>query len=189
MYNASPSLNVTVTKLLDPVHSTLVRLWQLTVVFFISLQRNTITHTPLRELTIQYGTASPYHLVLNSTMATGGENFNPAYEAFRKHSADLLTVMQDPEVLAWELYSKGVVSSAVVEFANNMTHERGERTSKMLMAVGSQIKVDPGAFDVFLSVLAKRPSTSDLCRSMKDACSKSVGQTSSATRGKNHVVS
>ena len=26
-------------------------------------------------------------------MATGGgENFNPAYEAFRKHSADLITV-------------------------------------------------------------------------------------------------
>ena len=156
---------------------------------FISLQRNTITHTPLRELTIQYGTASPYHLVLNSTMATGGENFNPAYEAFRKHSADLLTVIQDSKVLAWELYSKGVVSSTVVEFANNMTHERGERTSKLLMAVGSQIKVDPGAFDVFLSVLAKRPSTSDLCRSMKDACSKSVGQASSATRGKNHVAS
>ena len=95
------------------------------------------------------------------------ETCEPPHETFRKHSADLLTIIQDPEVLAWELYSKGVVSSAVVDFANNMAHERGTRTSKLLMAVGSQIEVDPGVFDVFLSVLAKRPSMSDLCGRMK----------------------
>ena len=106
-------------------------------------------------------------------MATGGgENFNPAYEVFRKHSGDLLTVIQDPEVLAWELYSESVITSAVVEFANNMTHERGARTSKLLIAVESKIKVDPGAFNVLLSVLTKRPSMSDLCRRMKDAYGK-----------------
>ena len=54
----------------------------------------------------------------------GGENLNPAHDTFRKHSADLLAVIQDPEVLAWELYSESVVPSAVVEFANNMTHAR-----------------------------------------------------------------
>ena len=108
-------------------------------------------------------------------MATGGENFNPAYEAFRNHSADLLTVIQDPEVLAWELFSENVVTSTVVEFANNMTHERGARTSKLLVAVGSQIAVDPGAFDVFLAVLDKRPAMSDLCGRMKDSYRKSQG--------------
>ena len=56
-----------------------------------------------------------------------------------------------------------------------MTHERGERTSNLLMAVGSQIAVDPGMFDVFLSVLTKRPSMSDLCRRMKDDYRKSPG--------------
>ena len=110
-------------------------------------------------------------------MATGGrENYNPAYESFRKHSADLLTAIQDPEVLAWELYSESVVSSAVVEFASNLMHERGARTSKLLMAVGSRIEVNPRTFDVFLSVLTKRPSMSDLCRRMKDMYGKSVGQ-------------
>ena len=99
---------------------------------------------------------------------SGRENFNPAYETFRKHSADLLTAIQDPGDLAWELFSENVVTSAVVEFANNMTHERGERTSNLLMAVGSQIEVDPGTFDVFLSVLSKRPAMSDLCGRMKD---------------------
>ena len=108
----------------------------------------------------------------------GGENLNPAHDTFRKHSADLLAVIQDPEVLAWELYSESVVPSAVVEFANNMTHERGTRTSKLLMAVGSQIEADPRVFNVFLSVLTKRPSMSDLCRRMKDGYRKSVEQAS-----------
>ena len=110
-------------------------------------------------------------------MATGGgENLNPAHETFRKHSTDLLTVIQDPEVLAWELYSESVISLAVVEFANNMMHERGTRTSKLLIAVGSRIKLDPGAFDVFLSILTKQPSMSNLCRRMKDTYSKSMEQ-------------
>ena len=109
--------------------------------------------------------------------ASDRESFNSAYEAFRKHSADLLTAIQDPEVLAWKLFSESVVTLTVVEFANNMTHERGSRTSKLLMALGSQIAVDPGVFDMFLSVLAKQPSMSDLCRRMKDTYRKSVWQT------------
>ena len=131
-----------------------------------------LTWEPATSTTRSFGYPAP-----SFTMATGGGKiFNPAYTTFRKHSADLLTVIQDPEVLAWELFSESVISSTVVVFANNMTHERGARTSKLLMAVGSQIEVDPDAFNVFLSVLAKRPSMSDLYRRMKDAYSKSVGQ-------------
>ena len=105
--------------------------------------------------------------------AEDGQNFNPAYEAFRKHSADLLTVIQDPEVLAWELYAENIIPAAARDAAAYMMHERGARTSNLLMAVESQIKVDPGAFDVFLSVLAKRPSMSDLCGRMKETYRKS----------------
>ena len=102
-------------------------------------------------------------------MATGGrENFNPAYETFRKHSADLLTVIQDPEVLAWELYAENIISAAVRDAAVYVMHEKGVRTSNLLMAVESQIAVDSGAFDVFLSILAKRSSMSDLCERMKE---------------------
>ena len=102
-------------------------------------------------------------------MATGGgESFNPAYETFRKHSADLLTAIQDPEVLAWELYAEGIISAAVRDAAVYVMHEKGARTSNLLAAVESQIKVDPGTFDVFLSVLVKRPSMSYLCGRMKD---------------------
>ena len=102
-------------------------------------------------------------------MATGGrENFTPAYETFRKHSADLLTHIRDPEVLAWELFSESIIPPAVRDAAVYTMHETGARTSNLLMAVESQIKVDPGVFDVFLSVLAKRPPMSDLCGRMKE---------------------
>ena len=36
-------------------------------------------------------------------------------EAFRKCSADLIRAIQDPELLAWELYSDDVVSETVVD--------------------------------------------------------------------------
>ena len=108
--------------------------------------------------------------------ASGGGNFNPAYKAFRKHSADLLMVIQDPEVLAWELYAESVITPAVRDAATNTMHERGKRTSDLLAAVDSRIVVDPGAFDMFLYVLAKRPSMSNLCGRMKDTYSKSVGE-------------
>ena len=105
--------------------------------------------------------------------ASGGGNFNPAYEAFRKHSADLLTAIQDPEVLAWELYAENIISTAVRDAATYVMHEKGTRTSNLLAAVESQIKVDPETFNKFLSVLAKRPPMSDLCRRLKDMYSKS----------------
>ena len=112
-------------------------------------------------------------------MATGGgKNFNPAYETFRKHSADLLMVIQDPEILAWELYSKDIITVDEREAACYHMHNRGMRTSSLLSAVESKIVVNPGAFDVFLSVLAKKPSMSDLHRRMKDIYSKSVQQAS-----------
>ena len=129
----------------------------------------------IRDSNCAIGYSSPSHLVLISTMATGGrENFNPAYKAFRKHSADLLTAIQDPEVLAWELYAENIISAAVRDAAAYVMHEKGVRTSNLLAAVESQIKVDPGVFDVFLSILAKRHSMSDLCRRMKKAYRKQV---------------
>ena len=98
----------------------------------------------------------------------GGESFNPAYETFHKHSADLLTVIQDPRVLAWELYSKDIITVDERDAACYHLHDRSMRTSNLLSAVESQIKVNPAAFDVFLAVLAKQPSMSGLCGRMKD---------------------
>ena len=88
------------------------------------------------------------------------------------HSADLLTAIQDPDVLAWELYAQNIIPPAVRDAAAYIMHEKGARTSNLLLAVESQIKLDPGTFDLFLSVLAKQPLMSDLCKRMKDTYSK-----------------
>ena len=90
-----------------------------------------------------------------------------------KYSADLLMVIQDPEVLAWELYSKDIITVDERKAACYHMHSRGMRTSSLLSALESKIVISPGAFDVFLSVFAKRPSMSDLHRRMKDMYSKS----------------
>ena len=110
-----------------------------------------------------------------SEFMSGRDNENTnhvAYVVFHGHYADLLIAIQDPEILACELFTESVVSSTVVEFANNMLHQRDVRTSKLLMAVESQILEEPGAFDMFLSVLAKRPLMSDLCGRMVNAYGK-----------------
>ena len=105
-------------------------------------------------------------------MATGGaESVSHAKETFRKYSAQLLTAIHGPEVLAWELYAENIITRTVRDSACYTMHERGARTSNLLAAVERRIAVDPGALDVFLSVLARRPSMSDLCKRMKGAYS------------------
>ena len=75
-------------------------------------------------INMKWGCPYPSHKqVVLLTMATGGgESFNLAYKAFRKHSADLLTVIQDPEVLAWELYAQNIIPPAVRDAAAYMMH-------------------------------------------------------------------
>ena len=113
-------------------------------------------------------------------MAEGGrdmsrESFlNSACEAFRKYSADLRTAIQDTDVLAWDLYAESIITDTVRDAAVNIMHERVARTSTLLAAVESRIATDPGAFDVFLSVLAKQPTMSDLHKRIKDKYGKPV---------------
>ena len=113
---------------------------------------------------------------MGGTLLSGTETCNPAYEIFQKNIPYLLMAIQDPNMLAEELFAENVVSHAVVESVSYGMHERGVRVSKLLMAVESQIEVNPGVFNVFLSVLAKQHSMRDLYRRMKDAYSKLLEQ-------------
>ena len=69
--------------------------------------------------------------------------------------------------------AENIIPAAVRDAANNTTHERGKRTSDLLAAVDSRIVADPGAFDVFLSVLANRPPMGDIYGRMKETYRKS----------------
>ena len=77
-----------------------------------------------------------------------------ASEAFRKCSADLIKVIPDQGllVLAWELYSAGVVSKPAVEGLCPL-----EKKTKLLSAVGDQIDVEPSKFQNLLQALRKQP--------------------------------
>ena len=105
------------------------------------------------------------------------EKLNPTYKTIHKYFEDLFTAIEDPEVLAWELYAEDIISSPVRDAAAYVKHERDVRASNLLKAVESRIKVDPRVFDVFLSVLAKRPSMSHLCGRIRDACGKPIDNT------------
>ena len=82
-----------------------------------------------------------------------------ASEAFRKCSADLIKVVQDQDVvvLAWELFSAGVVSNTVVEVVSTVGLSAVEKKTKLLSAVGNQIDAHPAKFQNLLQVLRKQP--------------------------------
>ena len=92
-------------------------------------------------------------------------------ETFKKHSADLIKIIQDPEVLAWDLYSKDLITVDEREAACHHQHLRSMRTSSMLAAVESKIASDPGKFDAFLLILAEYSPLRKLCERMKGAFS------------------
>lgn len=100
-------------------------------------------------------------------MTTGvKENFNPAYETFSKYFAHLLEVIQEPDVLASELFSEDIITADERKDACFYMHHSRMRTVNLLSAVESRIMVNPRVLGMFLGVLAKEPSMSDLCRTM-----------------------
>jgi len=112
-------------------------------------------------------------------MATGnGQNVNLAYDAFRKHSAELLATIEDAEVtaLAWDLFSKKFISGPVHVAATHQMHDKNHRASNLLKAVGSRLLADPGKIDVFLSALAKLQSMAVLYKKIAEDAGKPVGQ-------------
>ena len=89
------------------------------------------------------------------------------FEAFRKCSADLIRGIQDPELLAWELYSDDVVSETVVDEVSVMGLSSVQRKTRLLSAVRDQIAVDPAKFQNLLLALRKRPPLKDVAEKLE----------------------
>ena len=79
------------------------------------------------------------------------------FEAFQKCSADLIRGIQDPELLAWELFSNDVISETVMNEVGMAGLSGVQRKTKLLTAVRDQIAVDPAKFQKLLLVLRKQP--------------------------------
>ena len=91
-------------------------------------------------------------------------------EAFRKCSADLIRGIQDPELLAWELYSDDVVSETVVDEVSVVGLSGVQKKSRLLSAVRDQIAVDPAKFQNFLQALNKQPPLIKVAKKLEANC-------------------
>ncbi len=96
------------------------------------------------------------------------ENPSPSLEAFRRHSGDLLTVIQDPDVLAWQLFSKHVISNSIVEEICLPTITPVQKKNRLLTAVRDHIAVNPAGLDTFLEVLKEQPYLMDIAQTLEE---------------------
>ena len=90
-------------------------------------------------------------------------------EAFRKCSADLIRGIQDPELLAWELYSDDVISQTVMDKVSVVGLSSVQRKTRLLDAVRLQITTDPTKFQNLLKVLRNQPQLKDVAEKLKTA--------------------
>ena len=90
-------------------------------------------------------------------------------EAFRKCSADLVREIQDPDLLAWELYSNDVISETVMDKVSMVGLSTVQRKTRLLNAVRVQIATDPTKFQNLLKVLRRQPSLQDVAEKLKTA--------------------
>ena len=89
-------------------------------------------------------------------------------EAFRKCSADLIKEIEDPELLAWELYSSNVISKKQVDEVSMAGQSTVQRKTRLLSAVGDQIAPNPAKFQNLLKVLSEQPSLKDIVKKLKE---------------------
>ena len=90
-------------------------------------------------------------------------------EAFRKCSADLLRGIQDPEILAWELYSNDVMSATIMEKVSVVGLSDVQRKTRLINAVRAQIIVHPAKFQNLLLALRRQPSLNEVAEKLNTA--------------------
>jgi len=83
----------------------------------------------------------------------------------RKHYADLTLAIQDPNRLAAQLYSDGVIARGVLDSTLASGSTRFDRSMYLLQVVSDQITADPKIYHDFVAILRKDSSlqtTADL---------------------------
>ena len=83
-------------------------------------------------------------------------------EAFRRCSGDLMTKIQNPDLLAWQLYSKGVLSEIVIDKLSTMELTTVQKITKLLSAVRDEIAGDQSKFESLVIVLREQPELKDV---------------------------
>ena len=92
---------------------------------------------------------------------------SPEYFIFQKHYAILCGAIQDPLLLAVQLYSRGVITRAVKEHTSAFGLSTLEKSNALLIAVEKKIRLNPKTFHEFLSGLKEDPSMQLLVERME----------------------
>ena len=87
--------------------------------------------------------------------------------ALRTHFADLVRVLQDPELLACDLYAEGIVLENALEEVSVVGITATQKRVKLLSLVKDQIAVYPAKFNVFVHVLKKQPPSVELAERLE----------------------
>ena len=104
-------------------------------------------------------------------MATNSQpQETPEYHTFREHYDRLVHAIQDPLPLATQLFSKGIITSAVKERMIVLGLTTLEKNNVLLSAVEKQIQSNPGTVHGFLSALNEDPSLRALVESVQGMC-------------------
>ena len=106
---------------------------------------------------------SPSSFKLKKRAATLSEES----ETFRKCSADFIKEIQDPELLAWELYSSNVISRKHVDEVSMVGLSAVQRKTRLLSAVQNLIDVVPAKFQRLLKVLRKQPPVEGIVKKLE----------------------
>ena len=89
------------------------------------------------------------------------------YSVFREHYSRLCHAIQDPLSLAIQMFSAGVITSAVMERMNVPALSRLDKNNELLSAVAMRIKTDSSTFDMVLSCLNADVSLQSLVENMQ----------------------
>ena len=97
-----------------------------------------------------------------------------ALEALRQLFADLVRVLQDPELLACDLYAEGVVLENALEEVSVVGITATQKRVKLLSLVKDQIAVYPDKLLEFVRILKERPPLVEIAQRLERTYCKSL---------------
>ena len=87
---------------------------------------------------------------------------------FKKHYATLQVGLQSPDVLAGNLYARGIIDEDVRDGVQSPFITPIKKSQILINAIEKAIKTEPQHFHEFLNILAIEPTTEPLHKRLLD---------------------
>ena len=85
---------------------------------------------------------------------------------FKNHFGDLVLLISDPELLAAQLYSKSLISSATLDEIMTLPNSQLKKTLRLLLDLKRKIQVYPEKLFAFIHVMERDTSLEDVVKQM-----------------------